>query len=44
MRCWCPVLDLTEDTKAATATVHVLDDKHTRRILSVSADNLPHRI
>ncbi len=34
-------VELTEDTKAATATVHVLDDKHTRRILSVSPDNLP---
>jgi len=32
---------ITEDTKVATATVHVLDDKHTRRILSVSPDNLP---
>jgi LPS-assembly lipoprotein len=34
-------VELTEDTKAATATVHVLDDKRTRRILSVSPDNLP---
>jgi LPS-assembly lipoprotein len=34
-------VELTEDTKAATATVHVLDDKHTQRILSVSPDNLP---
>ncbi|MEJ0006345.1 MAG: LPS assembly lipoprotein LptE [Steroidobacteraceae bacterium] len=34
-------VELTEDTKAATAIVHVLDDKHTRRILSVSPDNLP---
>ena len=33
--------EITEDTKAATATVHVLDDRHTRRILSVSPDNLP---
>ena len=32
---------LTEDTTAATATVHVLDDKHTQRTLSVSPDNLP---
>jgi LPS-assembly lipoprotein len=34
-------VELTEDSKAATATVHVLDDKHTQRILSVSPDNLP---
>ena len=34
-------VELTENTKAATATVHVLDDKHTQRILSVSPDNLP---
>lgn len=34
-------VQLTEDTKSATATVHVLDDKHTQRILSVSPDNLP---
>jgi len=34
-------MELTEDTKAATATVHVLDDKHTQRVLSVSPDNLP---
>ena len=27
---------LTEDTTAATATVHVLDDKHVQRVLSVS--------
>jgi LPS-assembly lipoprotein len=32
---------LTEDTTAATATVHVLDDKHVQRVLSVSPDNLP---
>jgi LPS-assembly lipoprotein len=32
---------LTEDTTAATATVHVLDDRHTQRTLSVSPDNLP---
>jgi LPS-assembly lipoprotein len=32
---------LTEDTTAATATVHVLDDKHEQRILSVSPENLP---
>lgn len=32
---------LTEDTTAATATVHVLEDKHTQRVLSVSPDNLP---
>ncbi len=32
---------LTEDPTAATATVHILDDKHTQRILSVSPDNLP---
>jgi LPS-assembly lipoprotein len=32
---------LTEDTTAATATVHVLDDKHEQRVLSVSPDNLP---
>jgi len=32
---------LTEDTTAATATVHVLDDKHTQRVLSVSPNNLP---
>ena len=34
-------VELTEDTKTATATVHVLDDKHTQRVLSVSPDNLP---
>lgn len=34
-------VELTEDTKTATATVHVLDDKHSRRVLSVSPDNLP---
>jgi LPS-assembly lipoprotein len=33
--------ELTDDTKTATATVHVLDDKHTQRVLSVSPDNLP---
>jgi LPS-assembly lipoprotein len=32
---------LTEDATAATATVHVLDDKHVLRTLSVSPDNLP---
>jgi LPS-assembly lipoprotein len=32
---------LTEDPTAATAIVHVLDDKHALRILSVSPDNLP---
>lgn len=32
---------LTEDTTAATATVHVLDDRHVQRVLSVSPDNLP---
>jgi LPS-assembly lipoprotein len=32
---------VTEDTTAATATVHVLDDKHVQRVLSVSPDNLP---
>lgn len=32
---------LTEDTAVATATVHVLDDKRTQRVLSVSPDNLP---
>jgi LPS-assembly lipoprotein len=32
---------ITEDTKVATATIHVLDDKHAQRILSVSPDNLP---
>ncbi len=32
---------LTEDTTAATATVHVLDDTHVQRVLSVSPDNLP---
>jgi LPS-assembly lipoprotein len=32
---------LTEDTTAATATVHILDDKRTQRVLSVSPDNLP---
>jgi len=32
---------LTEDPTTATATVHVLDDKHEQRILSVSPDNLP---
>jgi LPS-assembly lipoprotein len=34
-------VEITEDTKVATATIHVLDDKHTQRILSVSPDNLP---
>src|SRR5580692_5524082 len=34
-------VELTDDTKTATATVHVLDDKHTQRVLSVSPDNLP---
>jgi len=34
-------VELTEDTRSATATVHVLDDKHTQRVLSVSPDNLP---
>jgi LPS-assembly lipoprotein len=34
-------VDLTEDATAATATVHVLEDKHTLRTLSVSPDNLP---
>jgi LPS-assembly lipoprotein len=34
-------VELTEDTKTATATVHVLDDKHIQRVLSVSPDNLP---
>jgi LPS-assembly lipoprotein len=34
-------VQITEDTKVATATIHVLDDKHTQRILSVSPDNLP---
>jgi LPS-assembly lipoprotein len=32
---------LTEDATAATATVHVLEDKHVLRTLSVSPDNLP---
>ncbi|HEY6458232.1 MAG TPA: LPS assembly lipoprotein LptE [Steroidobacteraceae bacterium] len=32
---------LTEDATAATATVHVLDDQHVLRTLSVSPDNLP---
>ena len=32
---------ITEDATAATATVHVLDDKHVLRTLSVSPDNLP---
>ena len=32
---------LTEDATSATATVHVLDDKHVLRTLSVSPDNLP---
>ena len=32
---------LTEDATTATATVHVLDDKHVLRTLSVSPDNLP---
>jgi LPS-assembly lipoprotein len=34
-------VELTEDAKTATATVHVLDDKHVQRVLSVSPDNLP---
>jgi LPS-assembly lipoprotein len=34
-------VELTEDATAATATVHVLDDNHAQRILSVSPDNLP---
>ncbi len=34
-------IDLTEDATAATATVHVIEDKHTLRTLSVSPDNLP---
>ena len=34
-------VELTDDTKTATATVHVLDDKHSQRVLSVSPDNLP---
>ncbi|HTY95341.1 MAG TPA: LPS assembly lipoprotein LptE [Steroidobacteraceae bacterium] len=34
-------VDVTDDATAATATVHVLDDRHAQRILSVSPDNLP---
>lgn len=34
-------MELTDDATAATATVHVLDDRHTQRVLSVSPDNLP---
>ncbi len=34
-------VEVTEDSKLATATVHIQDDKHTQRILSVSPDNLP---
>ena len=41
MRCWYRASNSPRISKAATATVHVLDDKHTQRILSVSPDNLP---
>ena len=34
-------VNVTEDTTAATATIHVLDDKHVLRVLSVSPQNLP---
>jgi LPS-assembly lipoprotein len=34
-------VQLTDDSKTATAIVHVLDDKHVQRVLSVSPDNLP---
>ncbi|HTY51487.1 MAG TPA: LPS assembly lipoprotein LptE [Steroidobacteraceae bacterium] len=34
-------MQLTEQGSDATAVVHVIDDKVTRRVLSVSPDNLP---
>lgn len=34
-------VQLTDDIKTATASVHVLDDKHVQKVLSVSPDNLP---
>ena len=34
-------MQLTEQSTDATAVVHVIDDRITRRVLSVSPDNLP---